>query len=70
MNTDGVTNATQAVINSTTTLTGDFQEYMVLIEHGPKISDAGEKIQKFVENECSKINGFAQSMFNNGNKGF
>jgi len=70
MDTSGVTTATKAVINSTTTLTSDLKEHMVLIEPGPKIETAGENIQTFVESECAKIDGFAQSMFDNGNKGF
>lgn len=70
MDTSGVTTATQAVINSTTTLTSDLKEHMVLIEPGPKISAAGENIQTFVESECSKIDGFAGEMVKYGNMGF
>ena len=67
MDTSGVTNATQAVKDSSKTLTDDFQEYMVLIGQGPKISDAGTQIQTFVESECAKIDDCAKSMFDNGN---
>ena len=70
MDTSGVTTATQAVINSTTTLTSDLKEHTVLIEPGPKIETAGENIQTFVESECAKIDGFAGEMVKYGNKGF
>lgn len=70
MDTSGVTNATQAVKDSSKTLTDDFQEYMVLIGQGPKIETAGENIQKFVKDECDIIDGSAKSMFDNGNGKF
>lgn len=67
MDTSGVTNATQAVKDSSKTLTDDFQEYMVLIGQGPEIKTAGENIQTFVESECKQIDDCAKSMFDNGN---
>ena len=70
MDTSGVTNATQAVKDSSKTLTDDFQEYMVLIESGPEISAAGKNIQDFVNDECDKIDDCAKSMFDNGNGAF
>ena len=70
MDTSGVTNATQAVKDSSKTLTDDFQEYMVLIGQGPEIKTAGEKIKDFVKGECVKIEGFAQDMVTYGNMGF
>ena len=70
MDTSGVTNATQAVIESTTTLTDDLNENIVLIEPGPKISDAGKQIQDYVKSECDQIDGSAKIMFENGNGAF
>ena len=69
MDTSGVTNATQAVIESTTTLTDDLNENIVLIEPGPKISD-GKQIQDYVKSECDQIDGSAKIMFENGNGAF
>ncbi len=70
MDTSGVTNATQAVKDSSKTLTDDFQKYMVLIEQGPEIDAAGKQIQTFVESECDQIDGSAKIMFENGNGAF